>query len=153
MSAADLRRTRFAYSPLAEVAESLRMIASGRIHFLHRAWFATVREDLHRVDMRVGCNFRGAAVIRQDAGLQDRRRGGAPARLLDRSASSRPPCPNRTCRFSPSTGGSGQAPKTKIPGVVPVGSNKDKEAISVKRGIVKGDGTRKKPPARCVIRT
>jgi hypothetical protein len=37
MSAADLRRTRFAYSPLAEVAESLHMIASGRIHFLHRA--------------------------------------------------------------------------------------------------------------------
>src|SRR4029453_18033861 len=53
MSAADLRRTRFAYSPLAEVAESLHMIASGRIHFLHRAWFATVREDLHRVDMRL----------------------------------------------------------------------------------------------------
>jgi DNA-binding transcriptional ArsR family regulator len=53
MSAADLRRTRFAYSPLAEVAESLHMIASGRIHFLHRAWFATAREDLHRVDMRL----------------------------------------------------------------------------------------------------
>jgi DNA-binding transcriptional ArsR family regulator len=53
MSAADLRRTRFAYSPLAEVAESLHMIASGRIHFLHRSWFATVREDLHRVDMRL----------------------------------------------------------------------------------------------------
>jgi DNA-binding transcriptional ArsR family regulator len=53
MSAADLRRTRFAYSPLAEVAESLHMIASGRIHFLHRAWFAMVREHLHRVDMRL----------------------------------------------------------------------------------------------------
>src|SRR5262245_9874222 len=53
MSAADLRRTQFAYSPLAEVAESLHMIASGRIHFLHRAWFATVRKDLHRVDMQV----------------------------------------------------------------------------------------------------
>ena len=53
MSAADLRRTRFAYSPLAEVAESLHMIASGRIHFLHRGWFTAVREELHRVDMRL----------------------------------------------------------------------------------------------------
>jgi DNA-binding transcriptional ArsR family regulator len=51
MSAADLRRTRFAYSPLAEVAESLHMITSGRIHFLHRAWFSGVREALHGVDM------------------------------------------------------------------------------------------------------
>ncbi len=29
------------------------MIFSGRIHFLHRAWFATIREDLHRVDMEL----------------------------------------------------------------------------------------------------
>jgi DNA-binding transcriptional ArsR family regulator len=53
MSTADLRRTRFAYSPLSEVAESLHMIASGRIHFLHRGWFNVVREDLHRVNMRL----------------------------------------------------------------------------------------------------
>lgn len=51
MTAADVRHTRFAYSPLAEVAESLHMISSGRVEPLHRGWFAAVRDELHRVDM------------------------------------------------------------------------------------------------------
>lgn len=36
MSATDLERMRFAYSPLTEVAESLYMMHSGHIHPLHR---------------------------------------------------------------------------------------------------------------------
>src|SRR6266540_3002399 len=51
MSATDLERMRFAYSPLAEVAESLYMVNSGRIHRLHRAWFDMARDGLRRVDM------------------------------------------------------------------------------------------------------
>src|SRR5215472_4255356 len=37
MSVADMGRARFAYSPLAEVAESLYMLACGRIQEPHRA--------------------------------------------------------------------------------------------------------------------
>jgi hypothetical protein len=51
MSLADLQRMRFAYSPLAEVAESLHMINSGRIAVPHRAWFEMIRGSLRRVDM------------------------------------------------------------------------------------------------------
>ncbi len=51
MSATDLERMRFAYSPLAEVAESLYMVNSGRIHRLHRAWFDMAHDGLRRVDM------------------------------------------------------------------------------------------------------
>ena len=29
------------------------MIVSGRIHFLHRGWFTAVRQELHRIDMRL----------------------------------------------------------------------------------------------------
>ncbi|PZS32733.1 MAG: transcriptional regulator, partial [Pseudonocardiales bacterium] len=49
----DLERLRFAYSPLAEVAESLYVLHSGNIPGLHRTWFAKTREQLHRVDMDV----------------------------------------------------------------------------------------------------
>lgn len=51
MSATDIRCTRFAFSPLAEVAESLHMIASGSVAVLHRRWFAAVRDGLRRLDM------------------------------------------------------------------------------------------------------
>jgi len=49
----DLERLRFAYSPLAEVAESLYVLHSGRIPDLHRAWFDKTRTRLRRVDMTV----------------------------------------------------------------------------------------------------
>jgi DNA-binding transcriptional ArsR family regulator len=51
MSVADLGRTRFAFSPLAEVAESLYMLAGGAVHPLHRTWFESVRPALGRVDL------------------------------------------------------------------------------------------------------
>jgi DNA-binding transcriptional ArsR family regulator len=51
MSVADMGRARFAYSPLAEVAESLYMLVSGRIQEPHRAWFAAVRQRLSSVDL------------------------------------------------------------------------------------------------------
>ncbi len=50
MTAPDLERMRFAYSPLTEVAESLYMLHSGRINPLHRGWFEMMRADLRRVD-------------------------------------------------------------------------------------------------------
>ncbi|GAA1614418.1 MULTISPECIES: ArsR/SmtB family transcription factor [Kribbella] len=53
LSPGDLERLRFAYSPLAEVAESLYVLHSGRIPRLHRAWYERIREDLHRVDFDV----------------------------------------------------------------------------------------------------
>ncbi len=51
MSATDLERMRFAYSPLVEVAESLYMINAGRINLMHRAWFEMTRDGLRHVDM------------------------------------------------------------------------------------------------------
>ena len=51
MSAADLGRMRFAHSPLIEVAESLWIISSQRIHFVHRGWYEQVRGALRRLDM------------------------------------------------------------------------------------------------------
>ncbi len=50
MSATDLERMRFAYSPLTEVAESLYMLHSGQIHPLYRNWFVETREALRRAD-------------------------------------------------------------------------------------------------------
>jgi DNA-binding transcriptional ArsR family regulator len=49
----DLERLRFAYSPLAEVAESLYVLHSGQIPLLHRGWFDHIRTRLRRVDMPV----------------------------------------------------------------------------------------------------
>jgi DNA-binding transcriptional ArsR family regulator len=49
----DLERLRFAYSPLAEVAESLYVLHCGQIPMLHRAWFDKTRARLRRVDMQV----------------------------------------------------------------------------------------------------
>jgi DNA-binding transcriptional ArsR family regulator len=51
VSRADLRQMRFAYSPLAEVAESLHMLRARRIREPHRGWFELVRGSLGRVDM------------------------------------------------------------------------------------------------------
>jgi len=42
---------RFASSPLTEVAESLHMLAAGRVQSLHRDWFQAVRPSLTSVDM------------------------------------------------------------------------------------------------------
>lgn len=53
LSPGDLERLRFAYSPLAEVAESLYVLLSGTIPNLHRAWYDKTRERLCRVDMDV----------------------------------------------------------------------------------------------------
>ena len=50
MSAADLERMRFAYSPLTEVAECLYMLHSGQVHPLHRGWFETLGEPARRAD-------------------------------------------------------------------------------------------------------
>jgi len=51
MSAADLRRMRFAYSPLAEVTESLYMLSHEQVPELYRVWFEMIRGSLGRVDM------------------------------------------------------------------------------------------------------
>lgn len=52
MGLGDLGRLRFAYSPLAEAAESLYMLAGGRIPPVHRKWFESVRGSLDRADLR-----------------------------------------------------------------------------------------------------
>jgi hypothetical protein len=52
VSAADLRRMRFAYSPLAEITESLRKLHCGRpVPDQYRGWLEMVRSSLRRVDM------------------------------------------------------------------------------------------------------
>jgi DNA-binding transcriptional ArsR family regulator len=53
LSPGDLERLRFAYSPLAEVAESLYVLHCGQIPDLHRGWFDKTRTRLRRVDMQV----------------------------------------------------------------------------------------------------
>lgn len=53
LSPGDLERLRFAYSPLAEVAESLYVLHSGKIPMLHRGWFDKTRTRLRHVDMAV----------------------------------------------------------------------------------------------------
>jgi DNA-binding transcriptional ArsR family regulator len=53
LSPGDLERLRFAYSPLAEVAESLYVLHSGQIPLPHRGWLDRTRTRLRRVDMDV----------------------------------------------------------------------------------------------------
>lgn len=53
LSPGDLERLRFAYSPLAEVAESLYVLECGQIPVLHQAWFDKTRKRLRHVDMQV----------------------------------------------------------------------------------------------------
>ncbi len=51
MSLADIGRTRFAYSPLAELAESLYLLSSQRMEPHQRAWYTSVRDRLGGVDV------------------------------------------------------------------------------------------------------
>jgi hypothetical protein len=51
MSVTDLGRTRFAYSPLIEVAESLYMLSAAQVVPVHRKWFEATRDSLRRVDL------------------------------------------------------------------------------------------------------
>jgi len=53
LTVSDLARTRFAYSPLAEVGESLYLLSSGSIYGLHRAWYTDVASRLRGVDMEL----------------------------------------------------------------------------------------------------
>ena len=51
LTVSDLARTRFAYSPLAEVGESLYLLSSGSMYGLQRGWYADVAPRLGAVDM------------------------------------------------------------------------------------------------------
>lgn len=51
LTVSDLAKTRFAFSPLAEVGESLYLLSSGSIYGLHRGWYADVSPRLNAVDM------------------------------------------------------------------------------------------------------
>lgn len=53
MTVGDLASTRFAYSPLAEVGESLHLIAAGQVRGVHQEWYQSVRPALARVDMEL----------------------------------------------------------------------------------------------------
>ena len=53
LSPGDLERLRFAYSPLAEVAESLYVLHTGQVPMLHRGWFDQTRTRLRRVDTQL----------------------------------------------------------------------------------------------------
>jgi DNA-binding transcriptional ArsR family regulator len=53
LSPGDLERLRFAYSPLAEVAESLYVLHSGQIPALHQLWYQRIRKELNQVDLAV----------------------------------------------------------------------------------------------------
>ncbi len=46
----DLQRMRFAYSPLAEVTESLYAVHSGLVNPVHREWRRLVAQDLPTID-------------------------------------------------------------------------------------------------------
>lgn len=50
LNSAGLQHLRFAYSPLFEAAESLRMVRSGRVNELHRGWFEAARDAITRCD-------------------------------------------------------------------------------------------------------
>ncbi|MGI5213464.1 DUF5937 family protein [Plantactinospora sp. CA-290183] len=51
MGLADVARMRFAFSPLAEVIESLYQLSSGRVSPLHQGWLEATRDGLRGVDM------------------------------------------------------------------------------------------------------
>ncbi|GAA4464036.1 ArsR/SmtB family transcription factor [Phytohabitans houttuyneae] len=51
MGVADVARTRFGYSPLAEVVQSLYQLSSPRVAALHRPWWEATRGGLGGVDM------------------------------------------------------------------------------------------------------
>ena len=51
LTVSDLAKTRFAFSPLAEVGESLYLLSSGSIYGPHRGWHADISPRLSSVDM------------------------------------------------------------------------------------------------------
>ncbi|MFI6262965.1 DUF5937 family protein [Micromonospora sp. NPDC051006] len=51
MGLADVARMRLAFSPLAEVIESLYQLSSGRVSPLHQGWLAATWDGLRAVDM------------------------------------------------------------------------------------------------------
>lgn len=51
LSVADIGRTRFVYSPLVEVAESLYLLASGTVPRMCRKWYGAVQPELRQVDL------------------------------------------------------------------------------------------------------
>ncbi len=53
MTVSDLARTRFAYSPLTEVGESLHVLTSGSVYGLHREWYESVVPCLGSIDMEL----------------------------------------------------------------------------------------------------
>lgn len=50
-----LGNTRFAYSPLAEVASSIRLLGSPRIGHIHQPWLREVRSELDDIDLAQLC--------------------------------------------------------------------------------------------------
>lgn len=62
VSAADLRRVRFAVSPLRETVMSLRALATaGRQAHLHRPWRAAIDRDLRQLPDTTQSVVRGPA--------------------------------------------------------------------------------------------
>ncbi|MGN9911222.1 DUF5937 family protein [Phytohabitans sp. LJ34] len=53
MGVADVARTRFGYSPLGEVVQSLYQLSSRRVSPLHRPWWEATRGGLRPVDMEL----------------------------------------------------------------------------------------------------
>jgi DNA-binding transcriptional ArsR family regulator len=54
LTAGDLQRLRFRYSPLVELAGSLSMVVSGQVPRVHRRWYDAVVADVHR-EVDLGC--------------------------------------------------------------------------------------------------
>jgi hypothetical protein len=50
MGQADLRRMRFAYSPLTEGAQSLYVLHGSVVPAVYESWFESIRDRLRRVD-------------------------------------------------------------------------------------------------------
>lgn len=53
LGSTDLCRTRFAYSPLSELAAGLHALATGAVHPLHRPWLSGSRKTLGGYDVAV----------------------------------------------------------------------------------------------------
>ncbi len=51
LGVADVARTRFEYSPLGEVVQSLYQLSSRQVSLLHRPWWEATRDRLRGVDM------------------------------------------------------------------------------------------------------
>ncbi len=53
LTVSDLALTRFAYSPLAEVGESLYLLSKGSVYGLHQGWYADVAPRLADTDLEL----------------------------------------------------------------------------------------------------